>query len=230
MFGLRGMPPVVKNLLVINVLVYFFELYIINANPRIFELMVMHFVKSPDFRPHQLVTHIFMHSPISFSHILFNMIGVWVFGSMLEEVWGSKRFLIFYMVVGIGAAFCDQIYLLVRHFMLQNTLDSSTDILSLMSAADKISDINGYSCLGASGALYGLIMGAAMLFPNRELYIYFAIPIKLKFLAIFYGVGEVFSAIQNNPGDNIAHVVHLGGMIFGFIMIKIWNRDRTQFY
>lgn len=234
-YGFGGLPVVVKNLLIINVLVFIFSILIQDSHPQINELLVVHYFQSDSFRPHQLVTAMFMHA--GFGHLLGNMIGLWVFGSMLENVWGQKRFLIFYMVCGLGANVCDQIYLAFKFIPQINQLEALYDSTPGLTLYDKesirqaiISIKESYASLGASGAVYGLIMGAALLFPNTEIYLYFMIPVKLKYLAIFYGLLELSSAVRPLRGDNVAHLVHLGGMLFGFILITIWKKRRDEFY
>jgi membrane associated rhomboid family serine protease len=233
--GFGGLPVVVKNLLIINVLVYVISLFLLSQAPRIFELLIVHYFQSDDFRPHQLVTAMFMHSPNGFGHIFGNMFGLWIFGSMLERVWGAKRFLIFYIVCGLGANICDQIYLYFKFTPVINELMLAMEKAGNYVEAEQYNQLiqsvkDSYASLGASGAIYGLIMGAAMLFPNTQLYLYFMIPIKMKWLAIIYGAIELYAVINTVPGDNVAHLVHLGGMLFGFVLIKIWSRDKRHFY
>ncbi|MFN5183981.1 MAG: rhomboid family intramembrane serine protease [Bacteroidota bacterium] len=236
-FGFGTLPVVVKNLIIINVIVFIGSLIILSKNEYLYNLLIVHYFQSDLFRPHQLVTAMFMHA--SFGHLLGNMLGLWVFGSMLENVWGPKKFLIFYMVCGLGANVCDQIYLFLKYYseisVLQQQLEGARGLMESEMILTRLMELKrdafSYASLGASGAVYGLIMGAALLFPNTELYLYFMIPIKLKYLAIIYGAIEVFAAMSSGgSGDNIAHLVHLGGMLFGFILIMIWRRDRRNFY
>ncbi len=233
-YGFGGLPIVVKNLLLVNVLVFVFSVLMQESHPEINNLLIVHYFQSVDFRPHQLVTAMFMHA--GFGHLLGNMIGLWVFGSMLENVWGQKRFLIFYMACGLGANLCDQLYLATKYIPQINQLEALLINPNLSDFENEsvrqaiISIKEGYASLGASGAVYGLIMGAAMLFPNTMIYLYFMIPVKLKYLAIFYGLIELTSAMSRMPGDNVAHLVHLGGMLIGFILIMIWKKKRDEFY
>ncbi len=203
MFG--RLTPVVKNLLIINVAVFLIGAIIFE--PINIYLALFPF-DSPYFKPYQLFSYMFAHG--GFTHILFNMIGLMVFGSLLEQVWGSNRFLIFYMVTGIGAAV---VYGGINYFELLGPVNKAIPMV------------------GASGAIYGLLMAGAMLFPNMEMMLLFPpIPIKMKWLAIILGGIAVYSTFQQSPGDNVAHLAHLGGMIFAFIMIKIWNKQRNNFY
>lgn len=243
MFDLRNIPPVVKNLLIINGLFFLATIILQNQGIDLARYLGLHYWKSPGFKPHQLVTYMFMHG--GFTHILFNMFAVWMFGRVLEQVWGQKRFLIFYMVTGIGAGI---VQLLVAHIRLMGYGDAITPevmdviltdgyqaILERKNYTDPVLRnlnglINGVT-VGASGAVFGILLAFGMLFPNTELMLLFPpIPIKAKWLVIGYGVFELYSGFANNPNDNVAHFAHLGGMLFGFILIKYWKKDRNHFY
>lgn len=203
MFG--RLTPMVKNLLIVNVGVFLIGLILFSD---INVYLALYPFDSPYFKPYQLFTYMFAHG--GFGHILFNMIGLMVFGSILEQFWGSNKFLIFYMITGIGAAL---VYSGFNHF----EVFGPSETLSSM--------------VGASGAVYGLLMACAMLFPNTELMLLFPpIPIKMKWLAIGLGAIALYSSFTQDPGDNVAHLAHLGGMLFAFIMLKIWQKDRNDFY
>jgi membrane associated rhomboid family serine protease len=202
------MPPGLLNLIILNVILFITnQLY--NNSDTGFQLtgysafannLSLHHPFSPDFHFYQYLTSMFMHA--NFQHLLFNMLGLWIFGAMVENAYGTKRFLILYLVCGVGASL---IYQLVMPL--------------------------GGQLLGASGAVYGVLLAAAMLFPNTEMYMMFIpVPVKLKWLAIFYGLTELYSSWRVTPGDNTAHLAHLGGMIFGFILVKIYSRNKTHFY
>ena len=190
-------------------------------------------VQSPDFRPHQLVTHLFMHG--NFTHLFFNMFALWMFGKILENVWGSKRFLIYYMITGIGAA---SIHLLISQYQIISISNQIPEMVNLaiegrynpsIPISKKLTQLIITPTVGASGAVFGLLLAFGMLFPNALLYLYFAIPIKAKYFVIGYGLIELYAGISNNPADNVAHFAHLGGMIFGFFLIKYWKNDMTTF-
>jgi membrane associated rhomboid family serine protease len=186
--------------------------------------------------PHQLITYMFMHG--SFSHILFNMFALWMFGNALENVWGPKRFLIYYMVTGLGAGLLHLlvIYIQVVNVEAQMTPDMITTVrtegLELirkgMNWTDpllaKLNVLINTATVGASGSVFGILLGFGMLFPNTLIYLYFAIPIKAKYFVMAYGAFELFSGISNQPGDNIAHFAHLGGMIFGYLLLLYWKK------
>jgi len=192
--------------------------------------------------PHQLVTHIFMHGNLT--HLIFNMFALWMFGKVLENVWGGKRFLIYYMITGLGAAI---IHLGVSQYEIMSLQAqiSTTDLSRLLDDGKYILENNqNYTnpimgklnllihtpTVGASGAVFGVLLAFGMLFPNALLYIYLAIPIKAKYFVILYGILELYAGISNNPADNVAHFAHLGGMIFGFLLIKYWKKSSNTFY
>jgi membrane associated rhomboid family serine protease len=203
---------------------------------------------SASFHPYQLISHMFMHGNIG--HIFFNMFALVMFGMPLERAWGSKRFITFYLVTGFGAALLHQGVSLFRVHQLLSDLSSSEsqEILNLVknqgsqlmlegknytdALLGQVNAIYNTPVVGASGAVFGILLGFGMLFPNTELiFIFFPIPVKAKYFVILYGAFELFSGITNQPGDNVAHFAHLGGMIFGFFMIKYWQKtDRQNFY
>ncbi len=229
-----GLPVVTKNIIIINVIMYLATLAFQTQGIDLTKYFGLHYHLAPDFRPHQFITYIFMHG--SFSHILFNMFGVYIFGQVLEQVWGPKRYLIFYVLTGLGAAIAQYI---IMHFEINDVLNLvNQDIMSpSLSAAQKSELIdqkyeylNRHVIIGASGSLFGLLGGFGMLFPNRELYLYFFIPIKAKWLVILYGGFEIFSGLKNDPMDNVAHFAHIGGLIVGIILVLIWRKDRNHFY
>ena len=207
---INRMTPVVKNLVIINVLVFLAQ----SAMPGLEPLLMGHYPLGANFEPWQVITHMFMHG--SLTHIFFNMFALVVFGSALERAWGSKRFLQYYMLCGIGAFFIYEVT--VGYEVLQ-----LTDSISYEGVAGRV--------VGASGCVYGLLLGFGMLFPNTELILLFPpIPIKAKYFVIIYGLIELSLAMSNSPGDNVAHVAHLGGMLFGFLLIKQWQKNRKNFY
>lgn len=240
----RDTPPVVKNLLIINVLAYVAMLMLSSQDFDLTEYFGLHFWKSEAFYPHQLITYMFMHS-FTITHLLFNMFAVWMFGKVLESVWGSKRFLIYYMVTGVGAGLIQLLVIYLRLMPLYNQL--SPEDLSYITEngyqllqegknftdpiAGKINLLLNVTTVGASGAVFGILLAFGMLFPNTELMLLFPpIPIKAKWFVIGYGAIELYSGMANNAGDNVAHFAHLGGMLFGFFMIKYWQKNSNRFY
>lgn len=222
-------PPVVKNLLIINVLVFVAQLTFKNSETiHLEEWLALHDVRSVFFKPHQLVTHLFLHG--GFDHIFFNMFALWMFGQTLENYWGSKRFLIFYLVSGLGAAV---LHLAVLYVELQPIVDVFRTLPPQEQAAYLYSPdfpLNT-ATLGASGAVFGCLAAFGYLFPNTPLYVYFLFPIKAKWFVLIYAALELWLGIQNSAGDNVAHFAHLGGAVTGFILVLIWNKtDRKRFY
>jgi membrane associated rhomboid family serine protease len=263
--GFTLLPPVVKNLLIINGLFFLATISFETAfGIDLVNLLGLHYFQSDLFRPYQFVSYMFLHGSIS--HVVMNMFALWMFGYLLENVWGSKRFLIYYMITGIGAAFVQtfvnwidissvqsaaQTYAanpsldgfigFVRHYYpryyeAEGTLKSFMNEWTLARnspgyTSQSIDYINQLMKLqmdiptvGASGAVYGILLAFGMMFPNMLVYIYFLFPIKAKWIVIIYGALELFSGISNNPGDNVAHFAHLGGMIFGFFLIIYWKK------
>jgi membrane associated rhomboid family serine protease len=263
-----AMPPVIKNIIIINILVFALTLLFQ-------DFMFSHFALfnfgSEYFRPHQIITHMFMHA--NFGHIFFNMFAVFMFGRVLENVWGSKKMLLFYTVCGLGAAFAQ---LLVNHIQISklNELISQFDatptytlfnnivskyalkgapgyneMMNFMQSwfynPDNTSEVaraSGYlhgivetylsvPTVGASGAVFGLLIAFAMIFPDVELMIiFFPVPIKAKYLVPLYAVIELIFGVANFQGDNVAHFAHLGGALFGFILVKYWKRNQFRMY
>jgi len=260
--GFRLLPLVVKNLLIINGLVYLAQVTLENVwQIDMADFLGLHYFGSERFQVYQFVTYMFLHG--SFSHVFLNMFALWMFGYLLENVWGPRRFLTFYMVTGIGAASVQMlvswwdisaIQAAAEAYASQPSLDGFIlfvkDHFPLYygqvqgfitqwaqqqgnpgMAASSVQYVNELLALrmdvptiGASGAVYGILLAFGMMFPNMLVYIYFLFPIKAKWLVILYGAIEIFSGISSNPTDNVAHFAHLGGMIFGFFMIMYWKK------
>lgn len=198
------LPPVVKYLIIVNVAVWLAQVSIGQAF-YLTELISLYPINQPLFNPYQLITHMFAHAPNMIFHILFNMYGLWMFGKELENVWGAKRFLNFYLISGIGAA---AVHLFIQYLQ------------------------GGYSAaLGASGAIMGIFAAYAYLFPNRTLFIFpLPVPIKVKWAVLGLAAIDLFSGVTK-AGDGVAHFAHLGGALTGFILVLIWNKtDRKRFY
>jgi len=236
------LPEVVKNLLIINGLLFLRTISLESYGINLTQALALHQFQSADIMPHQLITHFFMHA--NFTHLFFNMFALWMFGKVLENVWGGKRFLIYYMFTGIGAATLHLGITQYEILNLQSQLNPS-DVNMLLENGKNILETNrNYSnqtmgklnllintpTVGASGAVFGILLAFGMLFPNTLLYIYLAIPIKAKYFVIAYGVLELYLGLSNNPADNVAHFAHLGGMLFGFLLLKYWQKNNTQFY
>lgn len=266
--GFGILPPIVKNLIIINGLLYLINVvfesrfgYSLNQK------LGLYYPESTEFRPYQLITHIFMHG--SFMHLFFNMFSLWMFGSALENYWGPKRFFIYYFATGFGAAALHlgvnayeiaQVKEVINAYLANPSYEAFYEIQQIDTRifdSTQLQDfIRGWSVdktnpqymqysreiadallqrklnvptVGASGAVYGLLLAFGMLFPNTLLFmIFIPIPIKAKYFVMLYGLLELYQGISNNPGDNVAHFAHLGGMLFGFFLIKYWNKTRRD--
>jgi len=221
----QQLPLVVKNILIINVLLFVASRLLFQNFP-FDQYLDLHYFKSSLFKPHQLITYMFMHS--DFGHILFNMLAVYMFGSILENIWGSKRFLNFYILTGLGAAVAQYIAFYYQSEQILSTINS--DYLSIDALDYQQQVYNSLVCLGASGSVFGLLVAFAMMFPNTQLNIYFVIPVKAKYLVIGYGLFELVTGFLNREGDNVGHFAHLGGLVVGVVIMLIWKRNKTFFF
>jgi membrane associated rhomboid family serine protease len=218
---MREIPVVTKNLIAINVLMFLALLAFERSGIDLNNLLGLHLFLAPDFSPYQLVTYMFMHG--SFTHILFNMYALWVFGSVLERVWGPSRFLLYYIIAGVGAGFVQET---VQYIYYATSLAQYAQVnLGGGLIVPMAEYLNLWTTVGASGAVYGILLAFAMTFPNESLFIIpFPFPIKAKYFVIIFGALELFTGLSNNAGDNVAHFAHLGGMIFGLLMILYWRK------
>ena len=228
--GFSLIPPVIKNLVIINVLIWLAQ-QVFRNNPSfsIEDLFALHDVHSVYFRPHQLVTYMFLHGP-GLTHILFNMFALWMFGSILENLWGAKRFLIFYLICGIGAGV---LHLVSLYIEMLPAWESFKMLPGYKQEELLYSDrfIFNSTTVGASGAVMGCLAAFGYLFPNSVIYLYFFLPIKAKWFVIIYGALELWMAIRNSAGDNVAHWAHLGGAVVGLLLVWFWNKtNRKTFY
>jgi membrane associated rhomboid family serine protease len=215
-----------KNLLVINILAYAATWVLKGSGVDLNGLLGLHFFLASEFHVYQFLTYMFLHG--SFTHILFNMFALWMFGSVIERVWGPKKFLFYYIVCGVGAGIVQE---LVQYgsYMAQGL--AAYQYVNMGGAQISMdSYINLWTTIGASGAVYGILLAFGMIFPNERLFIIpFPFPIKAKWLIVGYIAIELFSAMSG-PGDGVAHMAHLGGMLFGFLLIRYWRNhpDSSQ--
>jgi len=270
------LPPVVKNLLIINTLMAVLQFVLYRTTGiNLANYLGLHYWRSDLFHSWQFLTHMFMHGTptdlnLTVMHLFGNMFALWMFGSILENVWGPKRFLFFYLFCGLGAAACHMAVIgygfhsldhAILVFQTNPTLEgfnkfiageglshipaftnissfwsANADCGNCASAAVELSNqyylqaINEPT-VGASGAVFGILFAFGYLFPNTLLYFFFLVPIKAKWVVAGYAVFELYNGIANNPGDMVAHFAHLGGMLFAYILLKIWNRrNRSQFF
>ena len=222
-------PVVIKNLIIINVLVWFAQLTFERSMYfDIEDFFALHDVRSVYFKPHQLITHMFLHG--GFSHLLFNMFALWMFGSILENFWGPKRFLIFYILCGLGAAALHLSTLYVELTPIVDQFRSMSFNDQEVFRYDHRFKLN-VETVGASGAVFGCLAAFGYLFPNSLIYLYFFFPIKAKWFVVIYGAMELYLAINNSAGDNVAHWAHLGGAVVGLLLVFTWNKtNRRNFY
>lgn len=274
--GFSLLPPVIKNLLIINGIFFLAQITISNVyGIQIEDYLGLRYFLSDQFQIFQVITYMFLHSTANISHLLFNMLALWMFGYLLENIWGSKKFLTYYLITGIGAGlvhyavFYFQINPVVQGInnFLANpdlpTLDAfigshqfqlgkysgeiwnefvnfqknyrilnldENDRLAMQGAVSFLAEYKQYllglpNVIGASGAVFGILLAFGMMFPNMYIYIYFLFPIKAKYFVIIYGVIELISGFYDT-GGNVAHFAHLGGMVFGFFMIMLWRKNK----
>jgi membrane associated rhomboid family serine protease len=259
------LPPMVKNLLIINGLFFASKILFSFKNIDLDALLGLHYFSASDFKPWQIITYMFMHN--DFGHLFFNMFALWMFGSMVENVWGAKRFLTYYLITGIGAAFMHYLIIffqispeltLMAQFLDAPSLDTYAYMtqhcndavlqeafrhnwLLLQQSPDQIDAVvnatqsiqmaylNKFNIIGASGSVFGILLAFGMMFPNVPIYIYFLFPIRAKWLVIIYGALELFYGVTGTS-DGIAHFAHLGGMLFGIILILIWRKRKFDRY
>ena len=241
--GFLSLPTVVKNLIMINAIMLL--AYWIVSSTLGYDLngiLGLYFPKSESFKPLQILTHMFMHA--GFWHLFFNMYALFMFGQVLENVWGPKRFLIYYLVCGLGAALVHESVIafeynnLIKQLSLEQVQTVLSDGASLLSRNRGFSDptmqklqiLLNTPTVGASGAVFGILLAFGMLFPNTQLMLLFPpVPIKAKYFVLAYGGIELYLAFAQ-PGSNIAHAAHLGGMLFGYILIRYWRKTTKTLY
>ena len=197
-------PPIVKNIIILNILAWIAQLSL-DAQYQITLKGALWPINTPLFEPYQVFTTMFLHAPRidMFFHILFNMFALFMFGRVLENVWGSKRFLFFYLACGIGAS--------AAHLIMQYLMGTFS------------------FAIGASGAVMGVMVAFGYLFPNTQLMIVpIPVPVKAKWVVLGYVLLDLFGGFGNLQGDNIAHFAHLGGALTGFLIVFIWNKTNRK--
>lgn len=215
---MNNLPTVTKNLLIINLLCFLGMFVARKYGISLNDLLGLHFFLASDFNIGQLVSYMFMHA--NFSHIFFNMFALWMFGRVLEQVWGPKRFLIYYMVCGIGAGLMQELVYYLEYVINLAGYDSVSTGIGIMPMSEYL---NLMTTVGASGAVYGILLAFGMLFPNSPMFVFpIPVPIKAKYFVIGYAVLELLLGVGG--GDGVAHFAHLGGMLFGLILILRWRK------
>jgi len=241
--GFFGLPPVVKNLILLNVLMLLADFVVRNVyNLELNTLLGLYFPASEHFKPLQIITHMFMHG--GFAHLFFNMFALYMFGQVLESVWGPKRFFIYYIICGLGAAFTHEAVIAIQYNkimnlispeQLQTVLDNGSEYFrqGKVFSDETMKELQillNIPTVGASGAVFGVLLAFGVLFPNTQLMLLIPpIPIKAKYFVLIYGALELYLAISQ-PGSNVAHTAHLGGMLFGYILIRYWRRTTKTLY
>lgn len=205
-------------------------------------ILGLYFPKSDQFMPVQIITHIFMHG--GFLHLLFNMYALFIFGQVLEATWGPKRFLVYYLVCGLGAALTHETVIAFQYAAAAGQLNPESLEMVLNEGTELFRRGQGFAdpdmlklqlllntpTVGASGAVFGILLAFGVLFPNTQLMLLFPpIPIRAKYFVMGYGALELWLAVTQ-PGSNIAHAAHLGGMLFGYFLIRYWRKNSNTFY
>lgn len=217
---MSNFPPVIKNLVIINALMLLITLL---TGDFMYEKFSLFYVESPFFKPYQFITHMFMHG--NFIHLFFNMYTLVIFGIVLEQIWGSQKFFLYYIVTGLGAAALHTLVLYIQASSLEGAAMAGD-----FAAMESLKAIMSTPTVGASGAVYGVLLAYGMLFPNNVLQLLIPpVAIKAKWMVLIFGGLELVLGITNT-GGNIAHFAHLGGMIFGYILIRYWKKNNRMYY
>lgn len=223
---LDSIPKVTKNLLIINILAYLATITLVKSGFDMNDMFGLHYYESDSFKPFQIITYMFLHA--SFSHLFFNMFALWMFGRIIEEILGQSKYLFFYFTCGIGAGLVQE---LAWSYDIPNALQGiAMKYETVLSAADTELIMSRFITVGASGAIFGLLLAFAMLLPNQPIFFMFIpVPIKAKYFVIIYALIELWGGVAASSGDNVAHFAHLGGMIFGFFLLRYWqNKYKNQ--
>lgn len=224
---MRNIPPITKNLLIINILCFAAYLVFQYRGVDLNDMLGLHYFKSSSFAPYQFITYMFMHG--DWMHLFFNMFALWMFGGIIEQTFGAKRFVIYFLVCGIGAGLCQEVaqyfeysgidIVQAYHPRLHRMVDAYKTNLGLAPLAN---------CLGASGYIYGILLAFGMCYPNERMFIIpIPFPIKAKYLVLGYAVIEVMAEVTRAQ-DGIAHIAHLGGMLFGMLLILYWRHQNKK--
>ena len=219
----RNIPVVTKNLLIINVLIFVATWVLEAQNVDLTDIGGLHFFMASHFHLYQFLTYQFLHANLT--HLFFNMFALWMFGCVVENVWGPKKFLFYYISCGIGAGLMQEIVQFGDFYLRISAQEPSVTFSELFVVGEQLSNqLNTWTTIGASGAVYAILLAFGMIFPNERIFIFpLPVPIKAKWFVLGYAVIELVSAVSSSA-DGVAHMAHLGGMLFGFLMIRYWNR------
>lgn len=216
---MNNIPTITKNLLIVNVVVFLATYLFRTMGVDLNNVLGLHFFLAPDFHIYQLFTYMFAHG--GFSHIFFNMFALWMFGCIVERTWGAKKFLTYYIVCGVGAGLFQE---LAQFAIASEQLPHFTLAQTMKVANANAAFLNLWTTVGASGAVYGILLAFGMLYPEERIFIFpLPVPIKAKWFVMGYAAIELFMA-YSSTGDGVAHLAHLGGMVFGFFLIRYWRR------
>lgn len=215
----RWAPPVTRNLIVINILLWLASLALLRHGIDLDSLFGLHYFAASDFRLYQLLTYGLLHSRAGLDHVLSNMFALWMFGSSIERLWGSQRFLIYYFICGISAGLMQELSWLYE----LGDLSAYSGVATEQGIIPVASYMNQLITIGASGSVFGILLAFGVIFPNVRIYIYFLFPMKAKYFVLLYGLLELFLGVSNT-GGSVAHFAHLGGMIGGLILILLWRK------
>ena len=226
---MNNIPTVTKNLLIINVVVFLATYALQTIGIDLKGLLGLHFILAPDFQLYQLFTYMFAHDGLS--HIFFNMFALWMFGCIVERTWGARKFLFYYTVCGIGAGLFQELAQFCQFYMLAAEQIPGFGLSQTMIVADSNATfLNLWTTVGASGAIYGILLAFGMLYPEERIFIFpLPVPVKAKWFVMGYAAIELFMAFSTS-GDGVAHLAHLGGMVFGFFLIRYWRRNPDMSY
>ena len=225
----RNIPTVTKNLLIVNFLAFVATWVLGLRGINLDSIGGLHYFMASEFHLYQFVTYMFLHANLT--HIFFNMFALWMFGVVVENVWGSQKFLFYYISCGIGAGFMQELVQFFDFYFRVSAQEPEITFSELFVVGQQLShQLNGWTTIGASGAVYAILLAFGMIFPNERIFIFpLPVPIKAKWFVCIYAAIELFSAISSS-GDNVAHMAHLGGMLFGFLMIRYWNNHPGSNY
>ena len=226
----RNIPIVTRNLLIINVLVYLLASVVELGGKSLTDWGALHFFMASDFHVYQFITYQFLHG--GFTHLFFNMFALWMFGGIVENVWGPKKFIFYYIFCGVGAGLCQEMVQYISFAADGLTSLDPAQVLNVngqrLMTVDQIMNLS--STIGASGAVYGILLAFGMTFPNERIFIFpLPIPIKAKWFVAIYAIIEFVSAMSS-VGDGVAHMAHIGGMLFGFLLILYWRKRPNSYF
>lgn len=224
---MRQIPPITKNLIIINVICFLAAQIFTNVD--LTSVLGLHYFQAQNFQIWQFLTYMFMHH--DWMHLFFNMFALWMFGGLIERTFGQQRYIAYYIVCGLGAALCQEVSQFVQVYAMIADQGATLNDMFHLGAADKLA-LNMFTTVGASGSIYGILLAFGMTYPEEKMFVFpVPFPIKAKWFVIGYTVIELWLAFSNARGatDGIAHIAHLGGMLFGYLLIRYWRGNSSSF-